>query len=271
MKLRIILLLIAIILGAVAVIGVVAYIANIKASVEREVEKVEVLVAAKNILKETPVEEILSTDSVFSQAVPSKYLADGVLTSLDNYKGYVAVAPINKGEQITSTNFIKPEEIGLAFVVPSDTIAVSIPIDEVIGVSNLINVGDRVNVIATFKPSQQQAEAVSSENTEATETTPALIQEDITRTLLWDIEVLYIGTRTITQQKDTQNGGLLSGQNQQKDKEVKITTVTLAVTPEESEKLIFSEELGSVWLALLPTEGMEKTDTPGQTLNSIFK
>src|SRR4030042_4286841 len=124
MKLRIILLLIAIILGAVAVIGVVAYIANIKTSVEREVEKVEVLVATKNILKETPVEEILSTDSVFSQAVPSKYLADGVLTSLDNYKGYVAVAPINKGEQITSTTFIKPEEIGLAFVVPSDMIAV---------------------------------------------------------------------------------------------------------------------------------------------------
>jgi pilus assembly protein CpaB len=269
MKLRIVLLLVAIILGVVAVIGVVAYITSIRTSVEREVEKVEVLVAAQNIPKETYVETIISAKGVVTLAIPRKYLADGVLTSLDNYKGYVVAAPINKGEQITSTKFIKPEEIGLAFMVPSDMVAVSIPVNEVIGVSNLINVGDKVNVIATFTPPQQQAGAAPPETTEAE--APVLIQKEITKTLLWNVEVLYVGTRIVTEKTPTQQGGILGGQAEQGTKEIEITTVTLAVTPEDSEKLVFSEEMGSVWLALLPTKGIEKEETTGRTLDNIFQ
>ncbi|GAH69116.1 unnamed protein product, partial [marine sediment metagenome] len=152
MRLRIILLIVAIILGVVAVVAVVSYISSIRTSVEEEVEKVEVLVAAQNIPKETPVETIIAADAVITEAIPRKYLADGVLTTLDNYEGYVTAAPINKGEQITSTKFVKPEQIGLAFMIPGDMVAISIPVNEVIGVSNLINVGDKVNVIATFSP-----------------------------------------------------------------------------------------------------------------------
>ncbi|GAH34660.1 unnamed protein product, partial [marine sediment metagenome] len=87
MRLRIILLIVAIILGIGAVIGVISYITSIKTSVEEEVEKVEILVAAQNIPKETSVEIIISINMVDTQAIPRKYLADGVLTSLDNYKG----------------------------------------------------------------------------------------------------------------------------------------------------------------------------------------
>jgi Flp pilus assembly protein CpaB len=47
--------------------------------------------------------------------------------------------------------------------------------------------------------------------------------------------------------------------------------VTLAVTPEQSEKLVFTEEMGSVWLALVSTEGIEKEDTAGQTYDNIFE
>ncbi|MCL5985849.1 MAG: Flp pilus assembly protein CpaB [Actinobacteria bacterium] len=269
MRLRIVLLFIAVILGVVAVVGVLAYVNSIRTSVEREVEKVEVLVAAQNIPKETPVETIISTNSVVAEAIPRKYLADGVLTTLDNYKGYVVAAPINKGEQITSTKFIKPEEIGLAFLVPVDMVAVSIPVNEVIGVSNLINVGDKVNVIATFKPTQQ-AGATPPETTEAEEA-QVLIQKEITKTLLWNVEVLYVGTRIVTEKTPTQEGGILGGQDEQGTKEIKITTVTLAVTPQDSEKLVFSEEMGSVWLALLPTKGIEKEETLGRTLDNIFQ
>ena len=135
MRLRIVLLLIAIILGVVAVIAVVAYINNIRATVEEEVEKIEVLVATQNIPKETPVELLITNEAVVLEEVPRKYLADGVLISLQDYEGYVVASPINKGEQITSTRFIKPEDIGMSFIVPDDMLAISIPINEIIGVS----------------------------------------------------------------------------------------------------------------------------------------
>jgi len=275
MRLRIILLIVAIILGVVAVAAVIGYISSIRTSVEEEVEKVEVLVAVQNVPKETSVEIMISANMVDTQAIPRKYLADGVLTSLDNYKGYVVAAPINKGEQITTTNFTKPEDIGLAFMIPDDMVAISIPVNEVIGVSNLIEVGDMVNVIATFEPPQQEdaeAAAEAEETTAEAEEALIIIQKEITRTLLWNVEVLYIGTRvTITQQPE-QPGGILGGDTTEREtKAPDIKTITLAVTPEDSEKLVFTEEMGRVWLALIPTSGIEKEDTPGRTFNNIFE
>jgi len=267
MRLRIILLIIAIILGVVAVVAVISYISSIRTSVEEEVEKVEVLVATQNIPKETPVETIIAADAVTTEAIPRKYLADGVLTTLDNYKGYVTAAPINKGEQITSTKFVKPEQIGLAFMIPSDMVAISIPVDEVIGVSNLINVGDKVNVIATFSPPGEEA-AGAAEETLAEE---VVIEKEITKTLLWNVEVLYVGTRIVIVEEEEEAGGILGGETKKEIKASDIRTVTLAVTPEDSEKLVFTEEMGSVWLALLPVDGIERIETPGRTLDSIFE
>jgi len=266
MRLRIILLIIAIILGVVAVVAVVSYISSIRTSVEEEVEKVEVLVAAQNIPKETPVETIIAADAVTTEAIPRKYLADGVLTTLDNYEGYVTAAPINKGEQITSTKFVKPEQIGLAFMIPGDMVAISIPVDEVIGVSNLINVGDKVNVIATFSPPGEEA----AEETEETLAEEVVIEKEITKTLLWNVEVLYVGTRIVIVEEE-EAGKVLGGETKKEIKASDIRTVTLAVTPEDSEKLVFTEEMGSVWLALLPVDGIERIETPGRTLDNIFE
>ncbi len=267
MRLRIILLIVAIILGVIAVVAVVSYISSIRTSVEEEVEKVEVLVAAQNIPKETPVETIIAADAVTTEAIPRKYLADGVLTTLDNYEGYVTAAPINKGEQITSTKFVKPEQIGLAFMIPGDMVAISIPVNEVIGVSNLINVGDKVNVIATFSPPGEEA----AEETEETLAEEVVIEKEITKTLLWNVEVLYVGTRIIIVEEEEEAGEIPGGETRKEIKESDIRTVTLAVTPEDSEKLVFTEEMGSVWLALLPVDGIERIETPGRTLDNIFE
>ena len=62
------------------------------------------------------------------QAIPRKYIAEGVLTTLDDFKGFVTISPISKGEQITSTKFVKPEQVGLAFNLPADMVAISIPV-----------------------------------------------------------------------------------------------------------------------------------------------
>ncbi len=282
MRLRIVLLFVAIILGAVAVVAVIAYINNIRATVEEEVEKIEVLVAAQNIPKETPVELLITAEAVILEAIPRKYLADGVLISLQDYEGYVVASPINKGEQITSTRFIKPEDLGMAFNIPDDMLAISIPINEVIGVSNLINVGDIVNIIATFKPSETQVEAIEERPeveeivpeagevpSGAEEEIPKIITE-ITKTLLWNVEVLYIGTRTIIIEESDETVDVLGTGQTREEQSEDIRTITLAVTPEQSEKLVFTEEMGSVWLALLPVDGVEKEETTGQTYDNIF-
>jgi pilus assembly protein CpaB len=280
MKLRIVLVLIAIVVAAGAVYGVMTYINSIKASYEEGVETVEVLVADQNIPKEIAVEDLIPAGMIETKGIPRIYLAEGVLTSLDEFEGYVVAAPINKGEQITTTKFIRPEEIGLAFIVPDGMIAVSIPVNEIIGVSNLIDVGDRVNVIATFFPEEdlssesllQVEEELSEEGIIGTGTKEisARVENDTTKTLLWNIEVLYVGARITTADETEEAGGIFGGQQETDIGTIEINTVTLAVTPEDSEKLVFSEETGSVWLALVPTDGVEEEETDGATLDNIF-
>ena len=283
MRLRVILIIVAIIIAGVAVFGVIAYISNIKQTAEKEVEKIEVLVAVQNIPKDTFVEDLMSSKSVELQAIPRKYIAEGVLTTLDNFKGFVTISPISKGEQITSTKFVKPEQVGLAFNISGDMVAISIPVDEVIGVSNLISIGDMVNVIATFMPEANPAETaattaaagtttVSTQAPETTEETLAGIKEPITKTLLWNVKVLYLGTRTITaEEQKEKDSKILSNQAAKDQNAIIVNTVTLAVSPEDAEKLVFSEEMGLVWLALVPSEGIEVKETPGRTFKNIFE
>lgn len=127
-----------------------------RSSVEYATEKIDALVAVKDIPKEIPAEKLISDKFIEVRQVPRKYLVNGALASLDSLKGYITIATINQGEQITKNKFIKPSDISLSFVVPDGMLAVSIPVNEIKGVSNLINVGDRVNVIATFQPQNQQ-------------------------------------------------------------------------------------------------------------------
>ncbi|MHB1347535.1 MAG: Flp pilus assembly protein CpaB [Candidatus Humimicrobiaceae bacterium] len=270
MRLRIILIIVAVIIAAVAVFAVIAYITSIRTTAEKEVEKIQVLVAAQNIPKESFVDSLISSKMVALEAIPRKYIADNVLTSLDQYKGFVTISPISKGEQITSTKFARPEQIGVAFTIPSDMVAISIPVNEVIGVSNLISVGDTVNVIATFKPDQN---ALSTGSDTATGTSLLTgIKEPITKTLLWNVKVLYIGAHLVKASEEEQAlDEKLTKDTTAETASLKIATITLAVSPEDSEKLVFSEEMGTVWLALLPVKGVQENPTDGQTFKNIFE
>jgi Flp pilus assembly protein CpaB len=302
MKIRIVLLVLAIVFGIAAVFGVMIYLNNVRASVEKDTELVGVLVAVEDIVKETPVDSIIAKTLVEIQQIPKKYLVDGALNSLEKYSGYVAKDTITRGEQITPAKLVKLEDLRVSFAVPDGMVAVSIPFDEVRAVSNFVKQGDKVNVIATFQPSAEElvifnkeiiAEIVfelekerASEG-EETQRTPTnfgfprtfdLDEEDYivfpqTKVLLWNVEVLYVGFQfadSSTPAEEEGGGGLISQSEAEDIKEI-IKTVTLALTPEQSEQLIFAQELGKAWLALAPAGGVEEEDTPGRTYLNIIE
>ena len=292
MKVRILLLMLAILFGLAAVFGVMFYINNLRATLEKEGEKVDVLVATQDIIKDTSVGEIISKKLIEVKKIPLRYVVTGYMVSLDKYQDYFVSNQISKGEQITPVKFIKPSDITFSFEVPKGMVAISIPFNEIVGVSNLLTVGDRVNVIATFQTEQQQVQQQTTSNQTAdtsgsqdsvasnsnggsvsgndySSVNPFAVVTDTTKTVLWNIEILYIGVKVTIDDISAKNKGLLSSSGSSNEP-VETKTVTLAVTPEQAEKLVFSEELGTVWLALLPVGGVEETDTPGRTLDNIF-
>jgi Flp pilus assembly protein CpaB len=74
MKIRIVLLILAILFGVAAVFGVMIYLNNVRTSAEKENELVSVLVAAKTIPKDISAELLLSEKFVEKKQVPSKYI-----------------------------------------------------------------------------------------------------------------------------------------------------------------------------------------------------
>jgi pilus assembly protein CpaB len=297
MRVRIVLLILAIFFGIAAVIGVMVYINNVKSTIVSEEELFPVVIAVSDIAKDTKVSDMIVGKLAEVKDVPKKYLVENALGSLDEYKDFITIVQVSKGEQITSKKLGRTEDIRIAFTVPDGCIAVSVPYDEIHGVSNLITAGDKVNVIVTLSPTKDQLVLFNKDivtqsllninetesSSEQTPTGPStswfpteqVLDEDNyivypqTKLLLWNVQVLYVGSKIVNPAAEDEDSGMISGDSSNNaPKEIK--TVTLAVTPDQAEKIVFSEELGRVWLALVPADGIEEKETPGRTFINIM-
>lgn len=243
MKSKFATLIIAIILGLIATGSTALYIKKINQSALAGEQLKKIYIAKKAIPKGEKLIDLISRKEIKLEAIPSRYAAENTLSSKDEFDGLVLTSDLSKGEQITSSIVDKPSQAELAFQIPKDKIAISIPVDEVVGVSGNLKKGDRVNVIATFSPGEGG--------------------KDITRTLLRNILVLSSSEEVAikNQIKSSPQKGSKSN-----------NTVNLAVSQVESEKLIFAEEKGHVWLALLPVGYKDNgINTVGRTVDSVFK
>lgn len=128
---------------------------------------------------------------------------------------------------------------GLPPIIPPGKRALSVRVNEVIGVAGYVLPGTRVDVVATANPTSRT--------------------EDITSKLvLSNVEVLAAGTRL---EQDTPDG-----------KPMQVTVVTLLVTPDQSERLTLASTEGKIQLALrnpLDTESPMTTGVkPGMLLGN---
>lgn len=227
---------IAIFLGLLATLGVAFYINSLKAKVEEGAQKAPAIVALKFIPAGVSTEEMKTRGMVEERQIPRSYRAQDALSSLSEVKGRVLVTPVGAGEQLTKAKFRATGGADLAFRVPKGKLALSIPVDEVTGLSGQIKAGDRVALLATFEPGPGG--------------------RDISKILLRNIEVL--STSEEKKSKMSQGGAQTK------------KTITVAVSPKEAEKLVFAEEKGKVWASLLPAGGEEIPGTEGETMESIF-
>ena len=250
MKPRFVIIVIAVILGLVAVLGVNSYLSNIKKQAVEEQKTVKVWVAVKDIPKGTTIENIQSDKLAELKNIPRRYVASQAISSTRNIEGKVLSVEINAGEQLTVGKFKHPSEAGLSFSVPKDFIAVSIPYDEIKGVAGMVKPGDLLTVFATFSPGPDG--------------------EDITKILLQKVQVIAVGVTVGAEKVDDKErtiGGAEASEGETKVQK----TVTLALKPTDAEKVVFAQENGKIWLGLHPTSFAESASTKGITLKTVYK
>ena len=119
---------------------------------------------------------------------------------------------------------------GLPPVIPEGMRAVSVRVNEVIGVAGYVLPGTRVDVVATASPTEARADMTS-------------------KVILSNVQVLTAGTRM--------------EQDQEKGKPMQVTVVTLLVNPEQSERLALASTEGKIQLALRNPLDQGAPETPG--------
>jgi pilus assembly protein CpaB len=253
MRTRVIILIVALVLGGLAAVMSAQYLSTARSKISKESEPIEVLVAQEDIPRGVPSEELMKANSISLQEVPKRFVAADAVSSARALEGQVLAIPLSKGQQVTASSFQVPSTAGLAFSIPKDQVALAIPVTSVTGLTELVKPGDRVAVFVTLEPGPAEE--------------PAL-----TKQLLTDIKVLSVGSSMegdSGQETQQQSRGLVSNSSSQNSSAAKM--ITLALSPADAEKLVFAEQTGDVWCALLPTNAAAAKKTSGQSIKTILK
>jgi len=255
MRTKLIIVLVAVALGGVAAVMAARYLSDARADVASESKPIEVLVAAEDIPRGANADELVAKKLVVLEEVPRRFTSAGAISTGKAIQGMVLATPLAKGQQLTAEQFQMPQTAGLAFSIPKQFMALTIPVDEVKGVGGLLKPGDRIALYATFSPGPGG-------------------EKDLTKLLLADAKVLAVGASMTSESQgggdETDQRGVVSSRGQ-KDEAAAASAITVAITPADAERVIFAEETGEVWCALLPATTEQPPTGAGQSIRTIFR
>ncbi len=232
-------LLLALFLGLVSAVLVYVYLSQAGGEETAASETTKPVVVAT---EDIPVVTRITESMVEIKEISADAVHPDSFSSTEGVIGNLARYPITAGEQIlsdrvaaSSLTLPEGEELPLPYIVPEGKRAVSVGIDDLIGVGGLLRPGDYVDVILTVK----------------------LASDQISRIILQDLEVLALDQqieKVAPKLEDGQEERVSTGEGETDPEAV---TVTLAVTPVEGEVLVTAEECadnfgGRLALALRP-------------------
>jgi pilus assembly protein CpaB len=149
---------------------------------------------------------------------PANSAPSGTFGKSEELVGRGVVLPMIQNEPVLPAKLAaKDAGAGLPPVIPTGLRAVSVRVNEVIGVAGYVTPGTRVDVVATVNPSTQAGDVTS-------------------KLILNNVQVLAAGTKL---EKDGD-----------KSKPTTVTVVTLLVDPDEAERLTLASTEGKIQLAL---------------------
>lgn len=203
---------------------------------EVEVAHVQLAVAARPL----PVGTMVTPDDVKLVPWPASAQVPGAFTTREQVVNRGLIDAMVENEPFSEAKLAPVGAgAGLPPTIPEGMRAVSIRVNEVIGVAGFVVPGTRVDVLVTVRSGQA---------------TP----EPQTRVVLSNVQVLAAGTR-YDQDRATAEG-----------KPIPTSVVTLAVTPEDAEKLTLAAEEGRVMLTLRNPLDQEPTQTDGTRFSALL-
>jgi pilus assembly protein CpaB len=199
-------------------------------------KNVQVLVANADISWGTK----LTPEMMLMQEIPPGAIPEGHFTTLDAIKDRVLLVDVKRSEMLLESKLAPNGTTGggVAAVTDVNKRAMSVKVDDVIGVAGFIKPADRVDVMVTIEPM------------------PGKPEHAVSKTILENVKVLAAGTQMERKGKD--------------EEPVQVQVITVEVDVEEAEKLALASTQGRLRLALRNPLNSEKVLTKGAQVGSLL-
>lgn len=214
-----------------------------------------VIVASKDIMEMQTIDDTMVSVS----ELPAEYVQPGAIENPEEFTerygaAYVAATPIRKGEQILITKLLAPgPNTGLALQVAPGKRAVTIPVDDIRGLSKLVRPGDRVDIVTSIES--------GSGNNRKTDV----------KTLMQDITILSTGVQITNNIPRSLEPDGKSFRNLRGD--LSYSTISVEASPQEAQDLIsiLAGSPGSIYLTLRhPSDRLKRTDLRTSNTDNVL-
>ena len=225
----------AVLCGVVGVMLITRYLSNVQAYT-RDLGNV--------VVAKVPIQlgEKIEADKLMLAQIPNGSAPEKVFRKIDDVAGRVAITPIGVRDPVTEGKLAPEGEIaGLSAVIPEGYRAITVKVDNIVGVSGFVMPGSFVDVCAVIVP--PAAQGVQN-------------QGPVSKIVLQNIKVLASDAK------------LDSPENQREPNNAK--AVTLQVTPEQTEKLVLAANEGKLQLVMRNYSDQEPSKTKGANKHSLL-
>ena len=219
--------------GLLAGYAALVYVSQEPAPLEAAAAPARTIVVAN---RDLPAGTVLRREDVKTVGWPGSAVPEGIATQAGEVVGRGLIVEVRENEPVVGWKLAQPEAGGgLSITIPEGMRAVSVRVDEVVGVAGFVLPGTRVDVLATVMP--------GSDRTQTT-----------TRIILQNVRALAADQRY---QQD------VDGEPRY------VTVVTLLVTPEQAEALTLAATEGRIQLALRNTLDEAESETSGRRITTL--
>lgn len=196
-----------------------------------EGETVPVVLASKDL----PLGTVLSQEDLRVVEWPAGAMPTGFANTRDELVGQALISDVNTNEPILATKLADSGLRGMIPLIEPGMRALSVQVDEVIGVAGFVTPQTRVDIILIM--------------------TPPGGTDPVSQVILQNIQALASGQQI----QETEEGEAIT-----------VAVVTVLVTPEEAEKLALAAQEGRIQMALRHTLDSETIETTGQRKSRLF-
>jgi len=155
---RTVILIAAVVVAAIAAVAVYSYLTTVQDRANKDAKLVKVFVVKKDIAKGLPGEQALDQGYIKPDKINVKFRATTALTDVNVIRGRVALTNLAANQVVVDGQFVDPKvaTVSSAQRIPSGNVAITIQVDQVRGVANLVQPGDKVNMLVSIHSGKEE-------------------------------------------------------------------------------------------------------------------